>query len=150
MPAYGYIDSALEGLLVTGEDFIDSTIAKDANGIGFGKPVFALEDDPSGAYAAGGAGRHLLGVSIRTAKEYAGSGQYFKGDAVGVVRVGKVWVTAGAAVLANQPAFLDATTLAWTNVATSNVATPYYFRTSASAGGLVLLDVTKGPAALGA
>ena len=150
MPAYGYIDAALEGLLVTGEDFIDSALAQDVAGIGFGKPAFVLEDDASGVYSANGAGRHLLGVTIRTAKEYAGSGQYFKGDAVGVVRVGKVWVTAGAAVLANQPAYLDATTLAWTNVATSNVATPYYFRTSASAGGLVLLDVTKGSAALGA
>lgn len=239
MPQYGSIDAALEGLLVTGEDFIDTGICGDTAGIGFGKPVFAAEgldnlvfnakadvltfvlsaafvtgntiagsvngtaysvafaaDDATtfanlvaainlipgtvavGVFAArtivittagtsasasgtvtGGASQatvtvtasaaaHLVGVSIRTAKEYAGSGQYFKGEAVGFVRIGKVWVTVGAAVLSSQPAFLDASTGAWTNVSSGNVATPYYFRTSASAGGLALLDVTKSPAAL--
>ena len=148
MPAYGSIDPALEGLVVTGEDFIDSGIAADAAGINFGRPAWAKENETDNVYNASGSGRHLLGVTIRTAKEYAGSGKYFQGESVGVLREGKVWVIAGAAVQAHQPVFLDAATGAFTNVSTSNVATPYYFRTSAASGALVLIDVTRSPAAL--
>lgn len=247
---YGAMQKALPGLLVTGEDFIDSLICATAAGIGFGAPVFVAEGEENDAYNAkadvlsfvlsaafvtgntiagtvngsaysvpfatddattfaklvdaldalpgtnsagnfatrtititttgsaasasgtvsGGASQatvtvtaqalvHLLGVTIRTAKEYAqysdtmgtvnnGGAAYNLGDAVGAVRIGKVWVSVGPAVLAHQPAYWDATNKVWTNVASGNLQTPYYFRTSAAAGELALLDVTKSPAAL--
>ena len=246
---YGYMQKAVVGLPVTGEDFIDSLICGDLAGIGFGAPVFVAEGEDNLAFNAkadvlsfvlsaafvtgntiagsvngaaysvpfntsdlqtftdlvtafnsivgtvavgqfatrtitistygtvasasgtvtGGASQatvtvtgsalvHLIGVTIRTAKEYApytqngqtfnGGAVYNKGETVGALRIGKVWVGVNAPVLAHQPAYWDATNLAWTNVASGNFQTPYYFRTSAATGELALLDVTKSPAAL--
>lgn len=140
MPNYGNIDPALEGGLFQTDDAVDSLLAADAAGIGFGKPAFVLKGDTTKVYNAAGANRTLLGVTIRSAKEAAG---YAQTETVGILREGKVWVTAGAAVQANEPVFIDATTFAWTNVSTSNIVTPYVFRSNAASGALVVLDALK-------
>ena len=52
MPAYGGLDPAYAGLLINGEDFIDSGVCQDAAGLGYGVPVFAAEGDDNQVFNA--------------------------------------------------------------------------------------------------
>lgn len=240
MPAYGALDEAILGLLINGEDFIDSFKVADASGIAYGAAVFAANgqdglafnakadvlsfvlsaafvtgntiagnvngqaysvafatDDAttfanlvkafnaltgtvavgdyasrtititySGASASasgtvtGGASQatvtvttsatvSLLGVAVHSHTDYAGVAKADYKAAVGVLRIGKVWVKVGAAVLSEQRAYWDATNGVFTNVSSGNLATPWYFKSSGAANALVILDVTKPIAATG-
>lgn len=146
MPAYGSLDTAIAGLLVNGYDFIDSMICGESAGIAFGSPVWAVAgaENSARAYASG---RRLRGVAIASQKEAAGSATYKYQDAMGILQIGTVWVYAGAAVNSGAAAYWDAANLYWTSSSTSTVQTPYYFKSTTSAAGLALLDVTKSVAA---
>lgn len=147
MPAYGALDRGYAGLVIYGEDNIDSLVCKESAGIAFGAPVFKTANIDDGAYNYA-SGLILQGVAVHTHKEYAGSGLYAQGDVVGVLNQGAIQVLVGAAVQATERAYWDSTNKVWTNVSSGNVATPYRFRTSAASGAIADLDVVKGAAAL--
>lgn len=96
------------------------------------------------------AGMSLLGVTCFKHLEYAGTNSAKYKAAVGVLRVGLLWVKNGPLVQSGQQAYWDASNKVFTNVSSGNIATPWYFRSSSAASGLVKLDVTKTVAATGA
>lgn len=96
------------------------------------------------------AGMVLLGVVGFKHREYNGTNFAKYQSAVGVLRIGLVWVKVGPKVLSGQQAYWDATNKVFTNVSSGNIATPWYFRSTAAAGALAKLDVTKTVAATGA
>jgi hypothetical protein len=148
MPAYGAIDAGFAGLLVNGEDLIDSLVNADAAVIPFGAPVFTQTNFDNQAFNYS-AGYLLRGVAVHTHKEYIAAGAYAVGDVVGVLRVGAIQVLVGAAVQSGQNAYWDNTAKAWTNVTTGGtIQSPYRFRTSGASGSIVELDVMKSPVAL--
>jgi hypothetical protein len=91
----------------------------------------------------------LLGVAVHSHTAYAGVAKADFQAAVGVLRIGLIWVKAGAAVLSQERAYWDPTNLVFTNVSSGNIVTPWYFRASGAANDLVILDVTKPIAATG-
>lgn len=148
MPAYGAIDTGFAGLLVNGENFIDSLVNADAAVIPFGAPVFTQTNYDNQAFNYS-SGYFLRGVAVHTHKEYIAAGTYAVGDVVGVLRVGAIQVLVGAAVQSSQNAYWDNTAKAWTNVTTGGtIQSPYRFRTSGASGSIVELDVMKSPVAL--
>lgn len=144
MPAYGSLDSGFAGLLVNGEDFIDSMVNGEASAaIPFGAAVFAKTNNDNKAFNYA-SGAFLKGVAVHTHKEYVGTGTYAVGDVVGVLRSGAIQVLVNAAVQAQQNAYWDPTGMAWTNVTTGGtIQTPYRFRTGGASGSIVELDVVK-------
>jgi hypothetical protein len=148
MPAYGAIDTGFAGLVVNGEDFIDSLVNADAAAIPFGYPVWTQTNFDNQAFNYS-AGYFLRGVAVHTHKEYIAVGAYAVGDVVGVLREGAIQVLVGAAVQSGQNAYWDNTAKAWTNVTTGGtIQSPYRFRTSGASGSIVELDVMKSPVAL--
>ena len=103
MAAYGNMNKGLPGLLdgLTDTHQIDSRLAKGE--IEFGAPVFGTGDGEQ-ATAAGDA---LLGIAARSAKD---SPNYRDGDAVNVVKTGKVWAVAGEALSADAEISINAST----------------------------------------
>lgn len=91
----------------------------------------------------------LLGVAVHSHTSYASVAKADFQAAVGVLRIGLIWVKAGASVLSEQRAYWDATNGVFTNVSSGNLATPWYFKSSGASGELVILDVTKPIAATG-
>lgn len=108
---------------------------EDADGVGFGIPVFQGTDD----HQIVKDGTVVRGVTVIDKNRPAEQGDaYVEGDTVAVMVKGVVWVTAGANVAAGEPVYLDGTTKAFTNVATDNVAVSRaIFDSSASSGELV-------------
>lgn len=104
MSAYGNMDKGLPGLLfgLTVTHQIDSRLAKGA--IGFGVPCFGTGDGEQVEKAGDGA---LLGITGRT--DYDAPG-YRDGDAVNVVRTGKVWGVAGEAISADAEVSVNGST----------------------------------------
>ena len=104
MSAYGNMDKGLPGLLfgLTVTHQIDSRLAKGA--IGFGVPCFGTGDGEQVEKAGEGA---LLGITGRT--DYDAPG-YRDGDAVNVVRTGKVWGVAGEAITADAEVSVNGST----------------------------------------
>lgn len=104
MSAYGNMDKGLPGLLfgLTVTHQIDSRLAKGA--IGFGVPCFGTGDGEQVEKAGEGA---LLGITGRT--DYDAPG-YRDGDAVNVVRTGKVWGVAGEAITADTEVSVNGST----------------------------------------
>lgn len=104
MSAYGNMDKGLPGLLfgLTVTHQIDSRLAKGA--IGFGVPCFGTGDGEQVEKAGEGA---LLGITGRT--DYDAPG-YRDGDAVNVVRTGKVWGVAGEAITADTEISVNGST----------------------------------------
>lgn len=103
MAAYGNMDKGLPGGLIglTETHQIDSRLAK--GNIPFGAPVFGTGDGEQ-VTATGSA---LLGVAGRTAKD---TSEWKDGDAVNVVRTGKVWGVAGEALTADNEISVNAST----------------------------------------
>ena len=104
MSAYGNMDKGLPGLLVglTETHQIDSRLA---NGeIKFGVPAFGTGD---GEQVQGKGDSALLGVTGRTDYDYPG---YRDGDAVNVVRTGKVYAVAGEAISADAEVSVNGST----------------------------------------
>ena len=95
MSAYGNMDKGLPGLLVglTATHQIDSRLAKGE--IKFGVPAFGTGD---GEQVQGKGDSAPLGITGRTDYDYPG---YRDGDAVNVVRTGKVYAVAGEAISAD-------------------------------------------------
>ena len=93
MAAYGNMDKGLPGGLIglTETHQIDSRLAK--GNIPYGAPVFGTGDGEQVTRT----GSALLGVAGRTAKD---TQEWKDGDSVNVVRTGKVWGVAGAALSA--------------------------------------------------
>ena len=91
----------------------------------------------------------LLGVAVHSHTSYASTAKAEFQGAVGVLRIGQIWVKAGVAVLSEQRAYWDATNKVFTNVSSGNIATPWYFKSSGAAADLVIIDVTKPIAATG-
>ena len=104
MSAYGNMDKGLPGLLVglTETHQIDSRLAKGE--IKFGVPAFGTGD---GEQVQGKGDSALLGVTGRTDYDYPG---YRDGDAVNVVRTGKVYAVAGEAVSADAEVSVNGAT----------------------------------------
>jgi len=104
MSAYGNMDKGLPGLLVglTETHQIDSRLAKGE--IKFGVPAFGTGD---GKQVQGKGDSALLGVTGRTDYDYPG---YRDGDAVNVVRTGKVYAVAGEAVSADAEVSVNGAT----------------------------------------
>ena len=104
MSAYGNMDKGLPGLLVglTETHQIDSRLA---NGeIKFGVPAFGTGD---GEHVQGKGDSAPLGVTGRTDYDYPG---YRDGDAVNVVRTGKVYAVAGEAISADAEVSVNGST----------------------------------------
>lgn len=104
MSAYGNMDKGLPGLLfgMTHTHQIDSRLAKGE--IGFGVPAFGTGD---GEQVQGNGDAALLGVTGRTDYDFPG---YRDGDAVNVVRTGKVWGVAGEAISADAEVSVNGST----------------------------------------
>ena len=104
MSAYGNMDKGLPGLLVglTATHNIDSRLAKGE--IKFGVPAFGTGD---GEQVQGKGDSALLGVTGRTDYDYPG---YRDGDAVNVVRTGKVYAVAGEAISADAEVSVNGST----------------------------------------
>lgn len=104
MSAYGNMDKGLPGLLVglTETHQIDSRLAKGE--IKFGVPAFGTGD---GEQVQGKGDSALLGVTGRTDYDYPG---YRDGDAVNVVRTGKVYAVAGEAISADAEVSVNGST----------------------------------------
>lgn len=104
MSAYGNMDKGLPGLLVglTETHQIDSRLAKGE--IKFGVPAFGTGD---GEQVQGKGDSALLGVTGRTDYDYPG---YRDGDAVNVVRTGKVYAVAGEAISADAEVSVNGAT----------------------------------------
>lgn len=99
--------------------------------------------------------QRLAGVVVRSANIYTsrngtladpapdgGFAYYNAGDAVNVMTQGRLWVPVLVAVNANEPAYLTSAGV-WTNVASGNTLTPYYFRSSTTGAGLAKLEVVS-------
>lgn len=104
MAAYGNMDKGLPGLLdgLTETHQIDSRLA--AGEIGFGVPGFGTGDGEQ-VKAKGDAA--LLGITARTDYDFPG---YRDGDAVNVVKTGKVWAKAGEAISADAEVSVNGAT----------------------------------------
>lgn len=104
MAAYGNMEMGLPGMLVglTATHQIDSRLAKGA--IGFGAVAFGTGDGEQ--VQAGGDGAPL-GITGRT--DYDAPG-YRNGDAVNVVRTGKVYAVAGEAISADAEVSVNGST----------------------------------------
>lgn len=103
MAAYGNMDKGLPGGLIglTETHQIDSRLAK--GDIPYGSPVFGTGDGEQVTKS----GDALLGVAGRTAKD---TPEWKDGDAVNVVRTGKVWGVAGEAISADAEISVNAST----------------------------------------
>lgn len=103
MAAYGNMDKGLPGGLIglTETHQIDSRLAK--GDIPYGAPVFGTGDGEQVTKS----GDALLGVAGRTAKD---TPEWKDGDAVNVVRTGKVWGVAGEAISADAEISVNAST----------------------------------------
>lgn len=74
MPAYGALDVAVPGQLINGEDFIDSLVVADADGIAFGAPVFVANGEDGKAFPAKtDALSFVLSAAFVTANTIAGT-----------------------------------------------------------------------------
>lgn len=104
MAAYGNMEMGLPGMLVglTATHQIDSRLAKGA--IGFGAVAFGTGD---GEQVQGKGDAALLGITGRT--DYDAPG-YRDGDAVNVVRTGKVTAVAGEAISADAEVSVNGAT----------------------------------------
>lgn len=104
MAAYGNMDKGLPGLLdgLTETHQIDSRLADGE--IGFGVPGFGTGD---GAQVKAKGDAALLGITARTDYDFPG---YRDGDAVNVVKTGKVWATAGEAISADAEVSVNGAT----------------------------------------
>ena len=104
MAAYGNMDKGLPGLLdgLTETHQIDSRLA--AGEIGFGVPGFGAGD---GAQVKAKGDAALLGITARTDYDFPG---YRDGDAVNVVKTGKVWAKAGEAISADAEVSVNGAT----------------------------------------
>lgn len=104
MAAYGNMEMGLPGMLVglTATHQIDSRLAKGA--IGFGAVAFGTGD---GEQVQGKGDSALLGITGRT--DYDAPG-YRDGDAVNVVRTGKVTAVAGEAISADTEVSVNGST----------------------------------------
>ena len=104
MAAYGNMDKGLPGLLdgLTVTHQIDSRLA--AGEIGFGVPGFGAGD---GAQVKAKGDAALLGITARTDYDFPG---YRDGDAVNVVKTGKVWAKAGEAISADAEVSVNGAT----------------------------------------
>lgn len=104
MSAYGNMDKGLPGLLVglTETHQIDSRLAKGE--IKFGVPAFGTGD---GKQIQGKGDSAPLGITGRTDYDYPG---YRDGDAVNVVRTGKVYAVAGEAISADAEVSVNGST----------------------------------------
>lgn len=124
MAAYGNMDKGLPGLLdgLTETHQIDSRLA--AGEIGFGVPGFGTGDGEQ-VKAKGDAA--LLGITARTDYDFPG---YRDGDAVNVVKTGKVWAKAGEAISADAEVSV--------NGATGKIIA----KTSAAAGAKSVVTIT--------
>lgn len=104
--------------------------------------------------------QRLAGVVVRSALPYTsrngtladpapdgGFAYYNAGDAVNIITDGGLWVPVGVAVRANEPAYLTSAG-AWTDIASGNTLTPYYFRSTTTGAGLAKLEVVSGVGAL--
>lgn len=104
MAAYGNMEMGLPGLLVglTETHQIDSRLAKGE--IKFGVPAFGTGD---GEQVQGTGDAALLGITSRTNYDFPG---YRDGDAVNVVRTGKVFAVAGEAISADAEVSVNGAT----------------------------------------
>lgn len=104
MAAYGNMDKGLPGLLdgLTETHQIDSRLADGE--IGFGVPGFGAGD---GAQVKAKGDAALLGITARTDYDFPG---YRDGDAVNVVKTGKVWAKAGEAISADAEVSVNGAT----------------------------------------
>ena len=104
MSAYGNMDKGLPGLLVglTATHQIDSRLAKGE--IKFGAPAFGTGD---GEQVQGKGDAALLGITGRTDYDFPG---YRDGDAVNVVRTGKVYAVASEAISADAEVSVNGAT----------------------------------------
>ena len=104
MSAYGNMDKGLPGLLVglTATHQIDSRLAKGE--IKFGAPAFGTGD---GEQVQGKGDAALLGITSRTDYDFP---CYRDGDAVNVVRTGKVFAVAGEAISADAEVSVNGAT----------------------------------------
>ena len=104
MAAYGNMEMGLPGLLVglTETHQIDSRLAKGE--IKFGVPAFGTGD---GEQVQGKGDAALLGITGRTNYDFPG---YRDGDAVNVVRTGKVFAVAGEAISADAEVSVNGAT----------------------------------------
>lgn len=128
MAAYGNMDKGLPGLLdgLTETHQIDSRLADGE--IGFGVPGFGTGDGEQ-VKATGDAA--LIGITGRTDYDYPG---YRDGDAVNVVKTGKVWAIAGEAISADAEVSV--------NGATGKIIA----KTSAAAGAKRVVTITAASA----
>lgn len=141
MPAYGNMDIGFAGLKQgIGNSEVVSRTALDE--IAFGAPVYLVEGNQEACSGIAGAGKVLAGVAQSTQKVGSTYKQY---ETVNIQIEGEILVTVADAVVANKPAYLTAGG-AWTDEATGNTATPYFFRTAAAANGLATLQLIKKPA----
>lgn len=98
--------------------------------------------------------QRLVGVVVRSALPYTsrngtlanpapdgGFAYYNAGDSVNIMRMGTIWVPVGVAVNADEPVYRTSAD-AWTNVASGNTLTPYYFRSTTTGAGLAKMEVT--------
>lgn len=135
MAAYGNMEKAVAGLAYGQDTQYDSRLA--GVEIAFGDAVFAPAGDSATVNKTQTG--ELLGVAGRTQKD---PGKYEAGDAVNIIRTGKVCVPVADAVAAQAKAYLTPAGV-WTDEVGSNKATNYIFREGTSGAGLALLEVIK-------
>lgn len=136
---------AVPGIEVVASDATARTIALSANGL-----LLAVTGAVTGGTAVtvtvtAGTEMVLRGVAMRTQKaSISGVSRYEVTDPANILIEGQIWVTTADTVIAHKRAYLNSSGV-WTDEASGNTATPYYFRSNTSAAGLarIELDTTQ-------
>lgn len=123
-----------------------SRVVEGSSGIGFGVAAFKGTGDrqvTATAAATGFIGVTLLDPTITHLAPQASPDFYPQYDVCVVLQKGTVWVLAsGGAVTANQPAYFNTTTGAFTSVSTGATLIPNaVFESSGASGALVILKL---------
>lgn len=154
---YGFeLDRAQAGQKAgAGFDHVESFAAEGA--VAFGHGVVAGTADNQVAVASAD-DETFVGISVFThaqvqgidltaaeGEQYSTGAEYRDGDAVNVMRKGRVYVEVTDAVTAGADAYVDVVTNGeegkFTDVSTSNLPTGGVFRTSAASGELAVVEV---------
>lgn len=154
---YGFaLDRAQAGQKAdAGFDHVESFAAEGAVPFGYGVVAGTADNQVAVASADD---ETFMGVAIFThaveqgidesaskGEQYSTGAEYRDGDAVNVLRRGRVYVTVTDDVSAGDTAYVDVTTTGeegqFTNDSTDNLATGGVFRTSADSGELAVVEV---------
>lgn len=134
--------AAVPGMVVNENPHsIDTRVVESSSGLPFGRACSQGSAD-MGVAGPGGTLANFVGISVRdvtldpVAADSDYVDEYQQYDNAGILTMGDIWVTAGAAVSKNDPVHFNATTGALTNTGGSGPIVGARWMTSAASGAL--------------